>query len=170
MTVLETERLYLRPLSFDEAPFILRLLNEPSFLENIGDKQVRTLDDANAYLMTGPMNSHEKYGFGLDCVELKKSGKPIGICGVLKRPTLEDVDIGYAFLPEFWSKGYAREAVSAVLADTKEKFNWPRIAAIVNTDNKKSIRLLEGLGFRYKKMLCLPQENKKVKLYILILL
>lgn len=168
MIGLETQRLYLRPLSFDDAPFILRLLNEPSFLENIGDKKVRTLEDAKAYILAGPMNSHEKYGFGLDCVQEKGSGNAIGICGLLKRPFLKDADIGYAFLPEFWSKGFAREAVSAVLTNTKEKFNFPQIAAIVNTDNETSIRLLEKLGFHCKKKLCLSQESKKVRHYIRI--
>lgn len=169
MLVLETERLYVRHLSFDDAAFILRLLNEPSFLENIGDRNIRTLDDSKAYIKRGPMQSHEKHGFGLDCVELKDSEKPIGICGLLQRPGLVDVDIGYAFLPQFWSKGYALEAASGVLSHAKKILGMERIAAIVNEDNANSICLLEKLNFRYTRMVSPPQGKKEVKLYTAIL-
>src|SRR5205809_1402527 len=104
--ILETDRLQLRLLSVDDAEFILRLLNEPSFIQNIGDRGVRTLDDARAYITNGPIASYEKHGFGLLLVQLKTTGTPIGICGLLKRDALPEPDIGYALLPEFWSNGY----------------------------------------------------------------
>ena len=107
--ILETDRLRLRKLSTDDAGFVLRLLNEPSFIQNIGDKGVRTMDDARSYILNGPVASYEKFGFGLWLVEKKESGVSIGMCGLLKREVLEDVDLGYAFLPEFWARGYALE-------------------------------------------------------------
>ncbi|HXQ38537.1 MAG TPA: GNAT family N-acetyltransferase, partial [Anaerolineales bacterium] len=109
MKILETERLVLRQLSLADAEFILELLNEPSFIQNIGDRGVRTLDDARAYILRVPVKSYEQHGFGLYLVILKESSESIGMCGLIKRDTLEDVDIGYAFLPKFWSKGYAIE-------------------------------------------------------------
>ena len=115
MRVLETERLALRRLTLDDAEFIFRLVNEPSWLRFIGDKNVRNLDDARNYLRTGPLDMYERFGFGMFLVERKHDGVAVGACGLLKRDTLPDPDIGYAFLPEYWGKGYALEAASAVL-------------------------------------------------------
>src|SRR5262245_7566545 len=105
MTIIETERLVLRPLAPDDAPFILTLLNEPSFLRYIGDKNVRTVADAEKYILNGPVASYERHGLGLCLVELTESHTPIGMCGLLKRDELPDPDIGFAFLPDFWNKG-----------------------------------------------------------------
>src|SRR4029434_5369785 len=142
---LETERLRLRRLSLDDADFILRLLNEPSFIQNIGDRGVRTTEDAREYILKGPVASYEKFGFGLLLVEQKESGVPIGMCGLLKRDVLEHVDIGYALLPEFWSQGYAFESASAVMAYAREKLGAKQVLAVVNADNQSSIRLLEKM-------------------------
>jgi RimJ/RimL family protein N-acetyltransferase len=114
MIILETDRLILRQFTTEDAEFILELVNEPSFIQNIGDRGVRTLEDARSYILRVAVASYEKNGFGLYLVELKESGQAIGMCGLIKRDGLEDVDIGYAFLPKFWSKGYAQEAASAV--------------------------------------------------------
>ena len=167
MDELQTERLLLRALTFDDAAFILRLLNEPSYLEHIGDKNVRTLDDARAYVEYGPMASHRAHGYGLDRVELRASGQPIGICGLLRREMLDDADLGYAFLPEFWSRGYASEAVTAVLADAKSRLGLRRVAAVVSNDNAASIRLLEKLGFHYRRMISLHAGEPEIRLYVL---
>lgn len=167
MDELQTARLLLRALTFDDAAFILRLLNEPSYVEHIGDKNVRTLDDARAYVEHGPMASHSARGYGLDRVELRASGQPIGICGLLKREALDDADVGYAFLPEFWSRGYASEAVTAVLADAKSRLGLRRIAAVVSNDNAGSIRLLEKLGFQYQRMISLQAGEPEIRLYLL---
>ena len=113
MTVLETKRLILRRLCADDAEFILELLNQPSFLRYIGDKGVRNTEDAIRYIQTGPVASYDRFGFGLYLVELKESDVSIGMCGLLKRETLPDVDIGFAFLPGYWSQGYAFEAAAA---------------------------------------------------------
>ena len=165
MFILETDRLRLRRLSVDDAEFILRLLNEPSFIQNIGDRGVRTIDDARAYILKGPIASYEKFGFGLWLIEEKGTGAPVGICGLLKRDVLEDVDIGYALLPEFWSQGYALESASAVVSYAGEKLGLKRVAAVTNSDNKSSIRLLEKMGFQYERMVRLSADAPEIKLF-----
>lgn len=159
MTVIETDRLTLRKLTLDDAPFILRLVNEPSWIQNIGDKGVRNLEDARKYLCTGPMDMYERRGFGLYMIELKDGDVPIGMCGLIKRDSLQDVDIGYALLPEYWGKGYAHEAVTAVLAYGKRKFGLNRIVAIVSPGNASSIRVLEKVGMQFESMLELSEDN-----------
>ncbi|HEY8410690.1 MAG TPA: GNAT family N-acetyltransferase [Pyrinomonadaceae bacterium] len=161
MTVLETERLILRHFNLDDAPFVLTLLNEPSFLHYIGDKKVRTLDDARQYITNGPRASYERHGFGLYRVELAGSNTPIGMCGLLKRDELPDPDIGFGFLPDYWNKGFAFEAATAVLTHARERLKLHRVLAIVNPDNDASIKLLEKLGLRFERM------NGEVKLYAL---
>ena len=163
--IIETERLQLRRLAVDDAEFILRLLNESSFIQNIGDRGVRTLDDARAYILKGPVASYEKFGFGLWMVETKPRATPIGICGLLKREVLEDVDIGYALLPEFWSQGYALESASAVMSYAREKLRATRVLAVVNADNQSSIRLLEKLGFQFERMVRLSENAPEIKLF-----
>ena len=160
--VLETDRLRLRRLSVDDAGFILKLLNEPSFIQNIGDRGVRTIADAQAYIRNGPVASYEKHGFGLWLVETKESGAHIGICGLLKREVLEDVDIGYALLPEFWSRGYALESASAVLSYGREKLGLKRVLAVVNPQNQSSIRLLEQIGFEFEKIVRLSEDAAEI--------
>ena len=151
MTLLKTERLILREFTLDDAPFILTLLNEPSFLRFIGDKKVRTLEAARHYLLNGPMASYAHNGFGLNLVALSDSHTPIGMCGLLKREELPDPDIGFAFLPDFWSKGFAFESATAVMNDARERLKPNRVLAIVNPDNDASIKLLERLGMRFER-------------------
>lgn len=151
MTLLETERLLLRELTFDDAPFILTLLNDPSFIRYINDKNVRNLEDARQYMLNGPMASYARHGFGLYLVELKNSAAPIGMCGLLKREELPDPDIGFAFLPEFWGKGFALEAARAVMNDARERLKLKRVLAIVMPDNIASIKLLEKLGMTFER-------------------
>lgn len=160
-----TSRLTLRPLELADDAFILELLNDPSFIEHIGDKQVRTLEDARAYIDSGPRASHATHGFGLDCVELAATSRPIGMCGLLKRDVLPVPDVGYAFLPEFRSRGLASEAVRAVLHDAKGRLALDRVAAVVSSGNAASIRLLERSGFRFQRMLALHDGEPEVRLY-----
>ena len=161
MLVLETERLLLRPFTPDDAPFVLTLLNEPSFLRFIGDKKVRNLEDARQYLLNGPIASYERYGFGLLLVELKDTNTPAGMCGLLKREELPDPDIGFAFVPAYWRQGFAFEAAIAVMNDARERLKLSRILAIVNHDNDSSIKLLEKLGLKFERI------KGDVKLYAL---
>jgi RimJ/RimL family protein N-acetyltransferase len=165
LKVIETDRLNLRRLAPGDAEFILELLNDPSFLRFIGDKGVRTLDDARDYIMNGPVDMYERLGFGLYLTELKESGTPIGICGLIKRDGLEDVDIGFAFLPRFWAKGYAYESAAAVMAYGKNALELERIVAITSPDNHASGRLLEKLGLRFERMIRLSKDAPEVRLF-----
>jgi RimJ/RimL family protein N-acetyltransferase len=163
--VLETDRLILRLLVTDDAPFILQLVNDPDWLRYIGDKGVRNLDDARAYIENGPMAMYERVGFGLFCVELKAGGTPIGMCGLIKRDTLPDVDIGFAFLPQFRAHGYGREAARATLDYGRDVVGLKRIIAITSPDNDASGRLLEATGLRFERSFDISPEDRSVRLY-----
>jgi RimJ/RimL family protein N-acetyltransferase len=163
--LLETSRLELRRLSEDDAPFMLELLNEPSFIQNIGDRGVRTIDEAREYIALGPIASYARFGFGLYLVEMKAPRTSIGICGILKRDQLPEPDIGFAFLPSYWSKGYAWEAAFAVKAYAHDTLAFPQLLAIASPSNASSIRLLEKLGFTFTSLMTLTPEADEVKLY-----
>jgi RimJ/RimL family protein N-acetyltransferase len=165
VSVLETERLVLRRMTADDAGFILKLVNEPSFRHFIGDKGVRNHMDAVHYIRTGPVANYERFGFGQYLVELKDSRVPIGMCGLTKKDSLQDVDLGFAFLPEFWSKGYAFEAAAAVKAYSKDTLGISRLIAITNPDNESSIRLLEKIGLRFERMIRLSEDASEIKLF-----
>ena len=165
MNILETERLFLRKLSTDDAEFILDLLNQPSFIHYIGDRGVRTLEDASRYILNGVVSSYERFGFGMYLTLLKEGEVPIGICGLVKRDTLEDVDIGFAFLPQYWSKGYAFESASAVLAYGRNTLGLKRILGIATTDNTGSVRVLEKIGLKFEKMVKLSKDDVELKLF-----
>jgi len=162
---LETDRLIVRPITLDDAPFILTLLNEPSFLRYIGDKQVRNLEDARQYILNGPVASYERHGFGLCLMELRESHTPVGMCGILKREELPDPDIGFALLPDFCSKGLAFEAATAVLKEARERLKLDRVLAITSLDNNASINLLERLGFTFEREIKLAADREPVKLF-----
>ena len=165
MKVVETDRLILRRLTTEDTAFILDLLNQPSFLKFIGDRGVRTLDDASAYILKGPIASYERHGFGLYLTLLKESRIPIGICGLVKRDTLGDPDVGFAFLPQFWLKGYAFESASTVLAYGKNTLGLKRIVGVTSSDNIGSIRTLEKLGLRFERMTKLSDDGPELKLF-----
>ncbi len=165
MNICETQRLILRPLQKDDSAFIFRLVNEPSFIQNIGDKGVRNLEDAWQYILQGPMKSYEVNGFGLWCVALKNTLTPIGICGLIKRDGLDEPDVGYAFLPEFWSHGYAFEAAARVLDYAKETLDINRVVAITAPDNTASIRVLNKLGLQFEKMVLLPGATTESRFF-----
>jgi [ribosomal protein S5]-alanine N-acetyltransferase len=147
MMPLDTDRLTIRPFTLEDAPFILRLLNEPSFFEFIGDKGVRTLAQAEGYLRQGPLASYASHGHGLCMVQDRVTGAPMGMCGLIKRDTLPEVDLGYAFVPECWGQGLAREAAAACLAHGRAELGLGGVLAIVAPGNTASIRLLTALGF-----------------------
>lgn len=163
--ILRTSRLDVRELTPEDAPFILTLLNDPAFVEHIGDRGVRTEADAASYIERGPRASYAQHGFGLWLVQLKDTATPIGICGVLKRDTLPDPDIGFAFMPEYRSRGYAFEVASAVRDFARESLRLPRLLAIVSPANASSIRLLERLGFTFERMVLVPGDAKPLKLF-----
>lgn len=164
MKVLETDRLVLRRLSVEDAGFILELLNEPAWIRFIGDRGVRTLEDARAYIQKGPMEMYARCGFGLYLTELK-DGTPLGLCGLVKRDFLPDADLGFAFLSRFWGKGYAYEAASAVMTHAKATLGLQRIVAITTPDNESSIALLEKAGFAFERMVVFPADGAELKLF-----
>lgn len=166
---LQTHRLELREFTVADAEFVVRLLNQPSFIRFIGDKGVRTVDDAKNYLVNGPLESYKRYGFGLWLVELEENKRPIGMCGLLKRETLPEVDLGFAFLPEYWGRGYAFEAAAAAVVQARDVFRLPRLLAITNPDNDASVKLLNRLGFEFEKLMKLSSDAAEVKVFSLVL-
>ena len=163
--VIETQRLVLRQLTTDDAAFLFRLLNEPSFLRYIGDRGVRSLEDARKYILKGPMASYRRYNFGLFLTELKSDGTAIGTCGLVKRISLTDVDLGFAFLPEFWAQGYAVEAAGAVMDYARDAIGLKRVVAMTSLDNAGSMRLLGKLGFVFERRIRLVGDEEELNLF-----
>jgi len=163
--IIQTARLNLREIELHDAQFILELLNEAGFLRFIGDKGVRTLADAREYILKGPIDSYRSFGFGLYLASLRESAAPIGICGLVKREALPDVDLGFAFLSRYWSKGYAVEAAAAVLAHGQNTLELGRIVAITAPDNRGSIAVLEKIGLRLEGRIKLVENGVELELY-----
>ena len=165
MKIIETERLLLREFTEGDAEFIFELVNEPGWIQNIGDRGVRTLEDARRFISDKLAASYAKFGFGLYLVELKETGASAGMCGLVKRDSLEDVDIGFAFLEKFWSKGYAFESASAVMDYAQNTLGLKRLAAIVSPDNRGSIKVLEKLGMHFERMIKMPDDTEEIKFF-----
>ena len=161
---LRTPRLLLRRFTLDDADFVVELVNDPDWLRFIGDRGVRTPDEARAYLARGPIAMYQREGFGLYLVELAATRAPIGMCGLVKREGLDDVDIGFAFLPAWRGQGFALESAQATLAHARE-LGLDRIVAIVSHGNDASIRLLERIGMRSAGTVKLPRGGDEVLLY-----
>ena len=162
--ILETERLILRQFELTDAKFIVELVNTPGWLEFIGDRNIRTEEAAIHYLQNGPIKSYKENGFGLSMVELK-DGTPIGMCGILRRDTLESPDIGFSFLPAFMEMGYAFEIANATINYAKDKLNLKTILAITVPTNKRSIRLLEKIGLKFIKIIYTTVDNEELMLF-----
>jgi [ribosomal protein S5]-alanine N-acetyltransferase len=160
----ETARLELCPLDLADADFIIELLNEHDFLRFIGDKGVRDHAGAREYLTNGPLDSYARHGFGLMRVTVKGSSQPVGVCGLTRKPWLDDPDIAYAFLPEARGKGYAFEAASAVVAHARRDGGIRRIVAVVTPDNAASIRVVEKLGLQFERIVVDP-SGVELKLF-----
>lgn len=159
MIVLETERLFLRKLSLEDAPFIFELVNDPSWLRFIGDKGVRNLDDARDYIRNGPMDMYARMGYGTYLVERKNDRAAVGICGLTKRDFLNRPDLGFALLPQFRLQGYARESAAAVVEYAWQTLALDRLLAITSPENVVSIRLLDKLGFTFQRVLRLSPTD-----------
>jgi [ribosomal protein S5]-alanine N-acetyltransferase len=162
--VIRTERLVLRQLELDDAGFILELLNEAAFLRFIGDKGVRNLETAREYIEKGPIDSYGRHGFGLYATCLL-DGTPAGICGLVKRDGLADVDVGFAFLSRHCSKGYAGESAGAVLAHARRVLRLQRVVAITDPENFGSIAVLEKIGLKFERMIRLTEHSSELKLF-----
>lgn len=166
MPIISTSRLELTEICETDASFILELFNTPSWLKYIGDRNLRTEEDAKNYIINRLIPSYKLFGFGFYLTRLKEKNVSIGICGIVKRDFLEHVDIGFAFLPQHEGKGFGFESASAIMDYAKNKLNIKTIAGITNSDNKSSIALLEKLGLRFNKMIILPNETEKIMLFI----
>lgn len=165
MIILETPRLVLRELEADDAPFMLALLNEPSYILNIADRGVRDLEGARAYLEQRWRASYAEHGFGLWLVVERETGAATGLCGLVRRDGLDDVDIGYAFLPAFWGRGYAAEAAEGVRDYARDVVGLGRLVAIAVPENGPSIRVLERIGMTFERMIRLPGDEKDLVMY-----
>lgn len=165
MHPLNTPRLTLAEFGPTDAAFVLELINEPAFHQFIGDRGVRTPADARRYIEERLSSGYTAHGFGLWRVALAATGTPIGMCGLLKREILEDVDIGFAFLKTFEGQGYAFEAATAVVELARERFGLARLAAIVDPANARSVRLLGRLGFAFERQLTWPADGTRVDVY-----
>ena len=154
--MVETERLSLREAAEDDAAFILELLNSPGFLENIGDRGVRTQADAGAYVADRMLASYRSHGFGMWVTALRNGGALVGLAGLVKRDGLDVPDVGYAFLPSAWGQGYAQEAAGAVVRHAVEVLRVPRLAAITTLENFASMAVLRKVGFTYQGVIQLP--------------
>ena len=163
--MIETDRLLLREFRPSDAAFALELLNEPAFLQYIGDRGVRTIDDAARWIEAGPRANYARLGFGHYVVMLKQTDEPIGICGLRTRDGLNDPDLGYALLQKHWGHGYALEAARAVLQWCGAALGIARVMAICSPTNGPSIAMLEKLDFTYQRRMRLPNENHDVLLY-----
>ncbi|GGZ84018.1 GNAT family N-acetyltransferase [Algibacter mikhailovii] len=164
--IAETSRLILTKFTLDDAPFFMELVNTPHWIKFIGDRNIRTLKDAEQKIKSGHFKSYKSYGFGFYKVLLKEeNNKAIGTCGLIKRDTLVDVDIGFAFLPNYESKGFGYESASAVMKLAKNTFNLKRLVAITNPENKKSIGLLEKLGLTFEKRIKPFEDDKELLLF-----
>lgn len=165
MPVLETDRLRLRRLTLGDATFLVQVFNDPAFIQFVGDRHIRTADEAREFLDRVPFESYRQLGFGHYLVERKDDDLPIGICGFIKRETLEDVDIGFSLLPAYRGQGYAFEAASAVMEEGRTALGFTRILAIVSPANERSIQLLERLGLRYERMVTMLPQSPPLKLF-----
>jgi RimJ/RimL family protein N-acetyltransferase len=166
MKVLETDRLILRWAEEEDAGFIYKLLNEPGWLKYIGDKGIQTLEDATEYIRNGPRAMYKREGFGLFVTELKENQEPVGLCGLIKREGLEDVDIGFAFLTDHQSLGYAFEAATGTVTLAR-KLGLDRLVAITTKDNHSSSNLLEKLGMKLDGYVTLPNDTEELKKYVI---
>jgi len=166
MQVAETNRLIISKFTLDDAPFFLQLVNTPNWLKFIGERNTKTITQAKERIKNGHLDSYKTNGFGFYKLLLKeKKLKPIGTCGLIKRDTLQHIDMGFGFLPEYEGLGFGFESSQAILKLAKEQFNIKRLAAITLENNSKSINLLKKLGFTYKKMVKPFDEEKELMLF-----
>jgi RimJ/RimL family protein N-acetyltransferase len=163
--ILESERLRLRELTLDDTAFIIELVNTSGWLTFIGDRNIKTEEQAKSYLENGPIKSYHENGFGLSLVEIKDSQTRVGMCGILKRDTLEHPGIGFAFLPEFMEKGYAFEMAHATVQHAINQLKLPIIYAIVVPENVRSIKLLNKIGLTFVKRFHFGDSNQELLLY-----
>jgi [ribosomal protein S5]-alanine N-acetyltransferase len=163
--MIDTARLTLRPFTTDDAAFIVELLNSPGWHRWIGDRKVRTIDDAQTYLRNGPIKQQAEHGYALWAIDRRDDGTTVGMCGLVRREGLPDADIGYALLPQHERQGYAREAALATLAFAFDSARLQSVLAVTHPDNAASSRLLESIGLRFERTVQLPKIDGPSSLY-----
>lgn len=167
MKILETQRLNLRTIEPDDAAFYYELVNDPTWLEFIGDKGIRSVEGARAAIIEGPCAMQEKLGHSLYVMERKSDGRPLGLCGLIKRDSLPDVDIGYAIRPAYFGQGYTYEAAAAVVAYARDQLRMKRLLGITSPANVNSIALLAKLGLSLVEHKKLPPDDRPTNIYCL---
>jgi RimJ/RimL family protein N-acetyltransferase len=165
MIIAETNRLIISKISLEDAPFFLKLVNTPNWIKYIGDRNLKTIKDAEDYLTNGILKSYKELGFGFYILQNKSDNEPIGICGLVKRDQLDEVDFGFALLPEFEAQGFGFEASTTILKVAKDVFNIKKILAITLPINTNSIKLLEKLGFNYEKRVKPYEDDEELLLF-----
>lgn len=167
MPIAETDRLIISKFTIKDAPFFLELANTPNWLKYIGDRNLKTVKDTEEYIKNGTLKNYSEFGFGFYKLQLKDENlKSIGTCGLIKRETLDDVDIGFAMLPEYESKGLGYESSIAILDLAQHKFNLKRIFAITLAINKKSIKLIDKLGLTFEKKVKPFEDDEELLLFV----
>jgi [ribosomal protein S5]-alanine N-acetyltransferase len=164
--ICQSARLTLRRARPDDAAFVLRIVNQPSWIRGIGDRNVRTLEDAARYIEARMLEPYRAMGYGMNVVELTATGEPIGMCGLVKRDTLAHPDIGFALLDAHEGKGYALEAAQAVMAHAREVLKLPRLLAIASPGNERSDKLLGKLGFSLEQRRSLVPGGEELNIYV----
>jgi [ribosomal protein S5]-alanine N-acetyltransferase len=165
MVIAQTPRLLLRPLTLHDATFLLDLMNQPSYHRFIGDRGIRDVPGAMDYIQTRFLDSYEKHGYGLYAVVIIGTARLAGICGLVKRETLPQPDLGFAFHPAYWSQGMAREAAQATMQFARETKGLSQLLAVTHPENEPSIRLLQKLGFTFQEMIQFPGDDESLKLF-----
>ncbi len=163
--ILETDRLVIRQLTLEDTSFVIELVNSPGWLRFIGDRNIKTDEQAKDYLENGPLKSYEQNGFGLYLVALKSNKTPLGMCGLIKRDTLPQPDIGFAFFPEFMGQGFAFEAANAIMTLATHTLKLPTVMAITLPENDRSRKLLEKIGLTFSRLFLSPTTNEELMLY-----
>jgi len=162
---LETERLSLRRLTLDDAELMLAVWNDPAFIRYVGDRGIRSIDEARVALEEGALKLFSDYGYGPFRVALITDDTPIGVCGLFRREGLDEPDIGFSILPEHWRKGYAHEAASAVVGHAMTDLRLGRLTAVVSPENVASVALIKKLGLQFERMHCLPGDDDDIAIY-----
>lgn len=163
--IVQTPRLTLRVFTLDDAALMRDVLNAPDFIRFVGDRGVHTLEQARQHITEKVLASQSENGFSMYHVSLRETGEAIGACGLIKRPGLDDVDIGYGFLPAFYGKGYASECANAVIQYARDVLGMRRVVGIVAPDHEASIHVLENAGLRFERMVTLPNAERAIKLF-----
>ena len=163
--ILNTERLELGWLTPDDTPLMLAVWNDPAFIRHVGDRGIRTLEQAREAIEAGPLRLYEAYGYGPFRLRRREDSADLGICGLFRRPNLDEPDIGFAVLPEFCGQGFGFEASAAVLEHARDTLGLSCVTAIVSAQNEASIGLLEKLGLHYDRQVRMPGDDHDVCLY-----